>query len=172
MWNSESDQVWHWDLNLRRGVPVLSCFPGPENACGSSLHSLKIGLWEETSQRRQLEVKLWVINMFIHHRRTVPQRIQVSFHCVFNSGMLLLSCQQILVRKWVGSYREGCTASAQCSRCDWLDGAYDTKIVTRGQFGSALITLRLEKCVYSAQIKIRISMRVEGAGCGSWTRQP
>lgn len=120
MWNPESDWAWHWDLNLRHGVPALSCFPGPESIWGSSLHGLKLGLWEETPQRRQLEVKLWVINMFIHHLRTVPQRIQVSFHCVFNSGMLLLSCQQILVREWVGRYREGFTASAQCSWCDWL----------------------------------------------------
>lgn len=130
MWDPESDWAEHWDLNpshgeaelrISTGLYLLSCIlrcpisvtaqnsevgdcSGPDSSCDSSLQGLKLGLWGEASQRQQLEVEPWVINMFIHHHRIVPPRFQVSFYCVFNSGMLLLSCQQILVRKWVGSY--------------------------------------------------------------------
>lgn len=89
---------------IAQNLGMEGYYPGLHSSSDSSLQGPKFGLWGKAPKRRQLEVKFWVINMFIHHSRIIPWRIQVSFHCIFNSRMLLLSCQQMLVRERVGSY--------------------------------------------------------------------
>lgn len=86
--------------------------------------------------------------MFIHHGRIVPQRIQVSFHCTFNSEMLFLClANKHLVGKGDGSFltKNGGSEVSAWTRQGITTRTVpkDTVLEARGKFGSASRTLRL-----------------------------